>query len=143
MGSAKEVADRHVAAFNAHDPEAHAANETEDIEWVMPGGIVLRGPEQVIGLQKIYWEAFPDVKVTALNQIVADPYVVTEGTFTGTHKGTLRTPQGDIAATGNELKLRYVSVQRIEKGKVASEHLYFDQAEFMTQLGLAPAPSGS
>lgn len=82
---------------------------------------------------------FPDVKVTVVNQIVADPYVVTEGIFAGTHTGTLRTPQGDVPPTGNQIKLRYVTVQRVEKDKVASEHVYFDQAEFMTQLGLMPS----
>lgn len=141
MGRAKEAADRHIAAFNAHDLEGHAANETDDVEWIMPGGIALRGPEQVKGIQKVYWDAFPDVKVTTLNQIVADPYVVTEGVFSGTHTGTLKTPQGDIPPTGNQIKLRYVTVQRVEDDKIASEHVYYDQAEFMAQLGIGPQES--
>ncbi len=136
MGNAKRAADRHVAAFNAHDLEAHAANETRDIEWVQPGGISLRGPDQVKANQKLLWEAFPDAMVTPINQIVADPYVVTEATLTGTHTGTLRTPNGDIPPSGRSIKLRYASVQRIEGDLVASEHLYFDQSEMIAQLGL-------
>jgi len=141
MASPKEAADRHVAAFNAHDLEAHKANEASDVEWSMPGGINLRGPEQVAELQKIYWDALPDVKVTPINQVVAGSTVVTEGHFVGTHTGTLRTPQGDIPPSGNNIKLRYATVQRVEGGLIASEHIYFDQLEFMTQLGVITAPS--
>lgn len=61
--------------------------------------------------------------------------VVTESYLTGTHTGTFRTPNGDIPPSGNRVKLRYVSVQQVEEGKIASEHLYFDQLEFLTQIG--------
>lgn len=142
MGSAQQAAERHVAAFNAHDLEAHAANETPDVEWIQPGGITLRGPEQVKQLQGIFWAAFPDAKASADNRIVADPYVVTEGTFTGTHTGVWRTPNGDIPPTNKRIKMRYVTIQKVEGELIASEHLYFDQAELMTQLGLMPAPQG-
>lgn len=138
MDGAKEAAERHVQAFNSHDLEALGANEAEDVEWVAPGGIVLRGPEQVKGFQKVYWEAFPDAQILSENQVVADPYVITEGAFTGTHTGTFRTPNGDIPATGLPVKIRFCTVQRVEDGLVASEHLYFDQAEMLGQLGLLP-----
>jgi len=81
------------------------------------------------------------VKVTPINQVVAGSTVVTEGHFVGTHTGTLRTPQGDIPPSGNNIKLRYATVQRVEGGLIASEHIYFDQLEFMTQLGVITAPS--
>lgn len=136
MSGAKEAALRHVEAFNSHNLEALGANETQDVEWVAPGGIVLRGPDQVKSFQKVYWDAFPDAQVVNENQIVADPYVITEGAFTGTHSGTFRTPSGDIPATGLAVKVRYCTIQRIEDGLVASEHLYFDQAEMLGQLGL-------
>jgi ketosteroid isomerase-like protein len=66
---------------------------------------------------------------------------VTEGTLAGTPTGTFRSPQGDIPATGNRIQLRYASVRHIRDGKVASEHLYFDQLEFLQQLGALP-PEG-
>jgi predicted ester cyclase len=131
-----------MAAFNAHDIEAHKANEAPDVEWVMPGGITLRGPDQVAQLQSIYWEALPDVKVVPVNQVVGGSTIVTEGYFEGTHSGTLRTPQGDIPPSGNRIRLRYATVQHVENGLVSFEHLYFDQLEFLTQLGVLPAPAG-
>ena len=142
MEEAVEVAKRHMAAFNAHDIEAHKANEAADVEWVVPGGITLRGPDQVAQFQSIYWEALPDVKVIPVNQVVGGSTIVTEGFFEGTHTGTLRTPQGDIPPSGNRIRLRYATIQRVENGLVASEHLYFDQLEFLTQLDALPPSPG-
>ncbi len=92
---------------------------------------------------QIFWSAFPDMKVSEDYQVVAGDTAVTESTYSGTHTGTLRTPNGDIPATGKRVQGRQVSVQRIKDGKVWSEHLYFDQMEFLAALGLAPAPSHS
>jgi steroid delta-isomerase-like uncharacterized protein len=139
--NAKEIAARHMAAFNAHDEAAHMAGETPDIEWVQPGVGPLRGPDQVIQAQRILWDALPDATIEPVNQIDDGTTVVTEGILNGTHTGTLRTPAGDIPASGNRVSLRYVTVQRLRDELVESEHLYFDQLEFLTQLGAIPAPT--
>jgi steroid delta-isomerase-like uncharacterized protein len=141
MAEALDAARRHIEAFNAHDLDAHMANEAADIEWVQPGGISLRGPEQVAELQRILWEAMPDATVTPVNQVAAGSTVVTESELSGTHTGTFRSPVGDTPPSGNRVKLRYVSVQRVAAGKIASEHLYFDQLEFLTQIGAISMPS--
>lgn len=141
MARTKEAADRHIAAFNAKNADDFVGNESPDIEFVLPGAITLRGRDQVRGYIQIFWSAFPDGRVTAGAQIVTDDACVTESVFNGTHTGTLSTPDGDIPPTGKRVSLRQVAVQRIEDGKVASEHLYFDQLELMAQLGLAPAPA--
>ena len=115
------------------------ASETSDVEAVLPGGITLRGPEQVVGLLQTFWEALPDAKVEAENQVASGDTVAVEGNLTGTHTGTFRSPQGDIPPSGNRINVRYASVKRIRDGKVASEHLYFDQLEFLEQLGAFPS----
>ena len=138
MADSLEAARRHNEAFNGQDSEARMATETSDIETVLPGGITLRGPDQVVGFLQIFWAALPDAKITAHNEIVAGDTVVVEGSLTGTHTGTFRAPQGDIPATGNPIQLRFASVKRIRGGKVSSEHLYFDQLDFLQQLGALP-----
>jgi steroid delta-isomerase-like uncharacterized protein len=142
MADPMEAARRHDEAFNAHDAEARMASEAPDIESVVPGGIILRGPEQVVELLRVFWEALPDSKVTAENQVVSGDTVVIEGTLTGTHTGPFRSPQGDIPASGNRVNLRYASVKRIRDERVASEHLYFDQLEFLQQIGALPPSEG-
>jgi steroid delta-isomerase-like uncharacterized protein len=135
-----EAARRYDEAFNAQDAEARVANLTSDTEAMLPGGLILRGPEQVIQVVRSFWEALPDGKISSENEVAASDTVVTEGTLSGTHTGTFRGPQGDIPASGNRVTLRYVSVKQIRHGKVAAEHLYFDQLEFLRQIGaLSPA----
>ena len=60
-----------------------------------------------------------------------------EGRAIGTHTGTLRGPAGEIAATGRTMDGRFTGVYEFEEGKITSFHLYFDQAELFTQLGIA------
>jgi steroid delta-isomerase-like uncharacterized protein len=137
-----EAARRYDEAFNAQDAEARIANLTPDTEAMLPGGLILRGAEQVIQVVRSFWEALPDGKISSENEVAAGDTVVTEGTLSGTHTGTFRSPQGDIPASGNRIALRYVSVKRIRDGKVAQEHLYFDQLEFLQQIGAQPSAEG-
>jgi hypothetical protein len=51
----------------------------------------------------------------------------------------MRTPAGDVAATGRDVDLRWMSRYEVRGDELASEHLYFDQAELLGQLGLMPA----
>ena len=141
MASTKEAADRHVQAFNSKDLQEFVDNESPDIEFVIPGGITLRGRDQVKEYMKLFWSAFPDMKISESSQVIAGDTAVTESTYSGTHTGTLRTPNGDIPATGKRVQGRQVAVQRVKDGQVWSEHLYFDQMEFLGALGLIPSPS--
>ncbi|HEY8869447.1 MAG TPA: ester cyclase [Candidatus Limnocylindrales bacterium] len=143
MGTAKEAADRHLAAFNAKDADAVVGNESPEIEFVLPGAITLRGRDQVKAYIEIFWRAFPDGQVSARQQIVTDEAAVTESDFSGTQTGTLSTPAGDIPATGRQVTLRQVAVQRVRDGLIVSEHLYFDQLDFMAQLGQLPTPANA
>jgi steroid delta-isomerase-like uncharacterized protein len=136
-----EVAKKHDEAFNAQDVEGRMATESPDIEVVMPGGMTLRGPEQTIEVVKVFWEALPDGKLDAENTFVAGDTVVAEGTLKGTHTGPFRSPAGEVPPSGNPVTLRYATVKQIRDGKLVSEHLYFDQFEFMQQIGALP-PGG-
>jgi steroid delta-isomerase-like uncharacterized protein len=141
MASTKEAANRHVQAFNQKNLEEFVSNESPDVEFVIPGGITLRGRDQVSEYMQIFWSAFPDMNVSENYQVISGDTAVTESTYSGTHTGTLRTPNGDISATGKRVQGRQVTVQRIKDGQVWSEHLYFDQMEFLGALGLIPTPT--
>jgi len=66
--------------------------------------------------------------------------VIVEGVFTGTHDGTLKTPMGDVPATGRKVKGDFIQIFEVDRGLVRRNHLMFDQVQLMTQLGMAPAP---
>jgi steroid delta-isomerase-like uncharacterized protein len=141
MSEALETARLYDAAFNAQDAETRAANQMPNIEVMLPGGVTLRGPDEVAAAVGGFWEALPDCKITPANVVAAEDTVLTEGILSGTHTGPFRTPQGEIPASGNRVKLRYASVKQIRDGKVAHENLYFDQLELLQQLGALPPPT--
>jgi predicted ester cyclase len=139
MADAREVAREHDEAYNAKDAGRRKAIESPDIEVVMPGGMRLRGPDQVMEVVKVFWEALPDGKIVTDNQYVAGDIVVAEGAVRGTHTGPFRAPTGEIPPSGNEVTLRFATVKQIKDGKLVSERLYFDQLEFLQQIGAMPS----
>ena len=91
-----EFARRHDEAFNAQDTAGRKAIEASDIETVMPGGVTLRGHDQVMQVVGAFWEALPDGRITVEHRLAADDVVVSEGTLVGTHGGTFRTPNREF-----------------------------------------------
>ena len=77
-------------------------------------------------------------KLTAHSTLVDGDWAAVQFTFDGTHTETLASPEGDIPATNRRLSGRGCEIVRVEGGKIAEEHLYFDQVQIMTQLGLMP-----
>jgi predicted ester cyclase len=140
MGDAVETVQRYDDAFNAHDVEARRAALSDRSELWMPGGMRLQGPDQIIGIVHAFWGALPDGKLMPERQISDGTDVATEGRLQGTHTGPFPSPQGDIPPTGNRVEFAYVSVRRVEGDTIVSEHLYFDQLEFLQQIGAMPAP---
>jgi predicted ester cyclase len=127
--------------INARDLYGYLNNQQLDVEFVLPGGITLRGRVEVGQFTQAMWSAFPDGRLAFRQQILPHDAAATEVVFTGTHTGPMNTPNGLIPPTGKRLILHSLSILRIEDGRVASEHVYFDQLEMMSQLGLAPAPT--
>ena len=138
-----EVARRHDDAWNSKDAAARKELCAPDIEVELPGGMLFHGVEQVKQMEDAFWEALPDSQIKRLEEHVAGDTVISEGVASGTHTGSFRTPQAEIPASGNPVNMRFASVKRIADGKIVSEHLYFDQLEFMMQLGALPAPPSS
>jgi predicted ester cyclase len=48
----------------------------------------------------------------------------------------LRTPTGEVPPTGRRVEFRWMSAYEAQGDELASEHLFFDQVELLTQLGL-------
>jgi steroid delta-isomerase-like uncharacterized protein len=141
MSDPRQVATENVAALNAHDEQRLRATYADDAMLTAPGPVTIEGGDQVAEYAMVWVRAFPDAKQTIDNTLVAGDTVVQEFTFKGTHTGTLSTPEGDIPATNRPLVARAVQIQRIAGGKIAEEHVYFDQVELLTQLGLMPEPA--
>jgi steroid delta-isomerase-like uncharacterized protein len=114
--------------WNRREFEKNDQYVAEDCEIVLVGsGTTLRGPEGERQLNEMWAEAFPDGKVT-----------VVEITGRGTHTGTLRSPGGDIPASGRSVTLQLCDVLEFRDGKVRSVHTYMDSASLLMQVGAMP-----
>jgi predicted ester cyclase len=135
MSSAKDVILKHIEAFNDHDGDAEP--------WAADGELrapvaQVSGRDDIIGFFGVFWNAFPDVRLELLQLLGDGSMAAAEGTLTGTHDGVLPTPNGDVAPTGRAVELRWAAIYVTEDGLIKSEHLFFDQMDFLGQLGLLP-----
>ena len=128
-------------AFNAHDEAAMRRHWAEDGVLEAPGGARLEGLDAIVSYAMAWIRAFPDAHLEVKARMASGDTVVHEMVFHGTHQGTLVGPQGEIPPTGRSLDGRAVQVFRVRDGKIVEEHLYFDEVDVMSQLGLMPDPA--
>ena len=141
MTDTREIGQRFIDAFNAHDEERIRELNGENAVIEAPGDVKLEGRDATTEYAMAWLRAFPDARITVNNELVANYWVVQEFTFSGTHEGTLMSPAGEIPATHKTLNGRGVQIFRVEGDTVADTRLYFDQVEVMTQLSLMPEPA--
>jgi len=77
--------------------------------------------------------AFPDLRITIEDQVIAGDRVATRWTAEGTNSG----PFGPVPATGRRVRVDGHILDRVEGGRIAERWEQWDQAGMMQQLGLA------
>jgi steroid delta-isomerase-like uncharacterized protein len=143
MGDAAKVGRRSFDAFNAHDEAGIREHYADDVVMQAPGSMRLEGADAATEYAATWLRAFPDAKVELESEIASGDQVVYEFTFEGTHENTLAGPAGEIPATGRRVTGKGVQIFRVQDGKIVEDHLYFDQVEVLTQLGLMPEPAAA
>ena len=142
MGEAREVLDRVTAAMVGQDFEAAAACYAESAVGVTPDQGELRGREAIVGYLKQQTEVFPDTGYEPVQKHESGNVAIDEGYLTGTHTAPMPLPSGEVVPpTGKRIRVRACDVATIEGGLITSHHFYFDQMEFLEQLGLLQDPS--
>jgi carboxymethylenebutenolidase len=81
-----------------------------------------------------HWPA--DVQITPISRTVGQGRVVDELIASFTHDVEMPALLPGIAPTGRKVVLPHVVVMGIAGGKVAYEHIYWDQASLLAQVGL-------
>jgi ketosteroid isomerase-like protein len=126
--------------FNAHDIDGFAKVLADNVVFTAPGGMRGEGKPACIEFFGSWWSAFPDFHVEVHDVHFINDVAVELGTYSGTHKGVLRTPAGDIPPTGRAVSGEYIHVLRFRDGKHISFNLMFDRLRMLEQLGVIPAP---
>jgi carboxymethylenebutenolidase len=125
--------------FGTHSTEDALATMVEDAYVnhipVMTGGVGKPA------LRKFYSKYFipeipPDMELTPISRTIGTDRLVDEmvGKFTHTVRMDWMLP--GIAPTGKRVEVPVVVIVQFRDGKLAHEHLYWDQASVLIQLGL-------
>jgi predicted ester cyclase len=106
---------------------------TATTEFRLPGQTT-RGIDEFRAVCEVWWNAFPDLKHKVASEIeIGDTYAA-ELVMVGTHKGTLRSPNGDIAPTGKPVQMTTVDYVTVKDGRIATWHGYPDMLGLLGQI---------
>ena len=136
MGQAREVMDRISAAITAGDAGALEGLYAPDAVADTPDEGRLEGRDAVLAWMRTFSTAFSDISFEMLATIEAGDTAIDEGYLSATHTGTMPGPQGEIAPTGRRIRVRECDVITVRDGAVVSHRFYYDQLDFLGQLGL-------
>src|SRR6185312_13225286 len=137
------VFDDHVAAeFVDMDLDATMATMTSDPYVnhvpVMTGGVGLEGVRTFYGEHFIgKWPK--DIEIQPVSRTVGESQVVDELVLSFTHDIEMPQLLPGIPPTGRSVRLAFCVVVGFADGKVAHEHIYWDQASLLAQVGLLDA----
>jgi carboxymethylenebutenolidase len=105
---------------------------------VMTGGV---GRD---ALREFYSRSFipkmpPDTEIVPVSRTIGSDRVVDEMIFRFTHTMEMDWMLPGLAPTGKRVEIAVVAIVHFRGGKLAHEHIYWDQASVLVQLGLLDA----
>jgi carboxymethylenebutenolidase len=105
---------------------------------ILTGGV---GKEE---LREFYSKRFipqmpPDTEMTPVSRTIGDDQLVDEMVFKFTHTIRMDWMLPGIPPTGKRVEVPLVAIIRFRNGKLAHEHIYWDQASVLVQIGLIDA----
>ncbi|HEX4230977.1 MAG TPA: ester cyclase [Bryobacteraceae bacterium] len=140
QGNLSTLWEEHTAhEFNTRDTEATLATMTEDayVNHVP----VMTGGYGKAALRLFYANDFipkmpPDTTLTPVSRTVGTDQLVDEMIFSFTHTEEMPWMLPGIAPTNKRVEIGLVAIVRFRDGKLAHEHIYWDQASVLKQIGL-------
>jgi len=125
--------------FGTHSPEDALATMVEDAYVnhipVMTGGV------GKAALGEFYSKYFipqipPDLELVPISRTIGTDRLVDEMLAKFTHTIQMEWMLPGIAPTGKRVEVAVVAIVQFRDGKLAHEHLYWDQASVLVQLGM-------
>src|SRR6266576_1898425 len=78
----------------------------------------------------------PDTEMTPVSRTIGENQLVDEMVFKFTHTIRMDWMLPGVPPTGKRVEVPLVAIVRFRKGKLAHEHIYWDQASVLVQIGL-------
>lgn len=78
----------------------------------------------------------PDTEMIPVSRTISEDQLVDEMVFKFTHTIRMDWMLPGVAPTGKRVEVPLVAIVRFRNGKLAHEHIYWDQASVLVQLGL-------
>jgi len=138
--SLSELWDEHTAhEFSTRDTERTLDTMVDDAYVnhvpVMTGG---RGKTE---LRAFYSTDFiprmpPDTRLTPVSRTIGEDQLVDEMIFSFTHTEEMPWMLPGVAPTNKHVEVPLVVIVKFRDGKLAHEHIYWDQASVLKQIGL-------
>jgi carboxymethylenebutenolidase len=102
---------------------------------------VLTGGSGRDELREFYSKRFipqmpPDTEMTPVSRTIGEDQIVDEMVFKFTHTIPMDWMLPGISPTGKRVEVPLVAIVRVRDGKLAHEHIYWDQASVLVQIGL-------
>jgi len=83
----------------------------------------------------------PDTTLTPISRTVGENQLVDEMIFSFTHTQEMPWMLPGVAPTDRRVEVPLVAIVRFRDGKLAHEHIYWDQASVLKQIGLLTDPA--
>ena len=139
----RQLWEQHVQyEFSTRNTEDTLATMVEDAYVnhipVLTGGV---GHDE---LREFYSKRFipqmpPDTEMTPVSRTIGEDQLVDEMVFKFTHSIPMDWMLPGIAPTGKRVEIPLVAIVRFRDGKLAHEHIYWDQSSVLVQIGLLDA----
>jgi carboxymethylenebutenolidase len=130
--------------FVTRDTEATLATMVEDayVNHVP----VMTGGAGKAALREFYSRRFipsmpPDTELTPISRTMGEDQLVDEMIFSFTHTQEMPWMLPGVAPTHRRVEVALVAIVRFRGGKLKHEHIYWDQASVLKQIGLLTDPS--
>jgi len=111
----------------------------EDAEISDPTG-KFKGKAAILQSFKVWKTAFPQGTAEVTNQIALGDQVTSEIVYKALHTGPLVASTGTIPATNKPVSLKVMLISSFRDGLIQRERSYYNQADFMKQLGITLPP---
>jgi len=130
--------------FVTRDTESTLATMVDDAHVnhvpVMTGGFGRTA------LREFYSQRFipcmpPDTSLTLVSRTIGEDQLVDEMIFSFTHTQEMPWMLPGIPPTYRHVEIALVAIVKFRDGKVAHEHIYWDQASVLKQIGLLTDPA--